>query len=59
MGKETQLWRVEVVSVVAEIAAATFNDFQKILSNDPSAAIGLDLLDRRHDDGAPKTKEKI
>jgi hypothetical protein len=32
MGKETQFPRAEVVSVVAEISAATFNDFQKTSS---------------------------
>ena len=45
MGKETQLARAEVAPVVAEICRASAT-----LPNDPSAAIGLDLMNRPHHD---------
>jgi hypothetical protein len=58
MGKQTQLSRVEVAPLVAEIAAETFSDVrqplykkirkgvhERFFSNDLSAAIGLDLMD--------------
>ena len=61
MGKEAQFARAEVAPVVAEIFAGTFSDVRRSLSqeiwrrflgkflpNDPSAAIGLDLMNRPH-----------
>src|SRR5436190_9258276 len=59
VGKETQFPRTEVAPFVKEKSPLRPSPVsRKFLPNDPSTAIGLDLANRRHHDGAPNKRRK-